>query len=233
MNLESKLSMSLTKRAGHVVLRRELSGLGSPSNLSEAIRTLVEEGRLVRLASGVYAKASPDSRGRAQLPVSNESLLREAFAKLGVKVLGMTEHQENGRRTCWVDTGKRRVSRKFGWGNTKVRYRKDPLGVKKPKVPEDVDKLPVKGVAAFVARLAKVYGIAYRRSGLDDFAEAVTRAAGDDIKLDLTGKLLVALKRKGLINARQFARLISNYRKELSGVRSIRGLRDEGLSAKH
>jgi len=100
-------------------------------------------------------------------------------------------------------------------------------------VPEDVDKLPVKDVAAFVGRLAKVYGIEYQRSGLDDFAEVVTRAAGGDIKLDLTGKLLVALKRKGLINARQFARLLSNYRKELSGVRSIRGLRDEELSAQH
>jgi hypothetical protein len=35
----------------------------------------------------------------------------------------------------------------------------------------------------------------FKRSRLNTRAEAVTRAAGDDIKLDETGKLLVALKK--------------------------------------
>jgi hypothetical protein len=83
---------------------------------------------------------------------------------------------------------------------------------------EDVTKLPDRDIALFVERLAKAHGVEHRRTGLDDFAEAVTRAAGDDIKLDPTGKLLVVLKKKRVINGHQLARLLANHRKELSGV---------------
>ncbi|TAM55947.1 MAG: hypothetical protein EPN57_00840 [Paraburkholderia sp.] len=62
-----------------------------------------------------------------------------------------------------------------------------------PRLPTDVDKLPTQNVGKFVEQLAQAYGIRYRCSGLDEFAEAVERVAGDDVKLDLTGKLLVAL----------------------------------------
>lgn len=86
-------------------------------------------------------------------------------------------------------------------------------------------------VSEFVERLAQAYGVQYRRSGLDDFAEAVTRAAGDEVELDLTGKLLVALKKQDRINGRQFARLMANHIREIKRVRPIRGLRNQGLPA--
>jgi len=104
-----------------------------------------------------------------------------------------------------------------------VRYMRCCQGHKAAKaavVPEDLSLLPTHGVAAFVARVASAHGLVYHRSGLDDFAEAVTRAAGDDLKLDVTGALLVALKKKHLINGRQFARLLTNHVKELKRVRS-------------
>jgi hypothetical protein len=60
--------------------------------------------------------------------------------------------------------------------------------------------------------------VQFKRSGLDPWAEAVTRASGDDVTLDETGKLLVAMKKNHLINGRQMARLISNHLSELRGL---------------
>lgn len=73
------------------------------------------------------------------------------------------------------------------------------------------DQLPTTGIREFVERLAKAHGVEYQRTGLDDFSEATTRVAGDDVTLDRTGKLLVALKKKNLITARQLAQLVTNY----------------------
>ncbi len=234
MNLDSKLLMSLKKRSGNVVLRRELAGLGSPSHLSAALQHLVADGRIIRLGAGVYAKTCLNLEGNARSAVSNEVLLREALGKLGVEVLDLTIAHENDRSVCLVNTGKSRISRKLGWDNVTVRYvgqHERPRTGVAPKVSADVDKLPTRNVGKFVERLAQAYGIQYRRSGLDDFAEAVTRAAGDDVELDLTGKLLVALKKRDRINGRQFARLMANHIREIKRVRPVRGLRNQGLPA--
>jgi hypothetical protein len=234
MNLDGKLLMSLKKRSGNVVLRRELAGLGSPSHLSAALQHLVADGRLIRLGAGVYAKTGLNPEGKARFPVGNEALLREALGKLGVEVHGVTIQHENGRSICLVDTGTSRISRKLGWDNITVRYvgqHEAPQMGATLRLPVDVDKLPTQNVGKFVERLAQAYGIQYRRSGLDDFAEAVTRAAGDDVELDLTGKLLVALRKQDRINGRQFARLMANHMREIKRVRPIRGLRNQGLPA--
>lgn len=234
MNLDSKLLMSLKKRTGNVVLRRELAGLGSSSHLSAALQHLVANGRLVRLGAGVYAKTSPDPEGDTRFAVGCDMLLREALGKLGVDVLDVTIQHENGRSVCLVDTGTSRISRKLGWDNIRVRYvgqHERPQTGAVPRLPADVDKLPTQNVGKFVERLAQAYGVQYRRSGLDDFAEAVTRAAGDDVKLDLTGKLLVALKKQDRINGRQFARLMANHIREIKRVRPVRRLRNQGLPA--
>ncbi|MCA8105033.1 MULTISPECIES: type IV toxin-antitoxin system AbiEi family antitoxin domain-containing protein [Burkholderia] len=234
MNLDSKLLMSLKKRSGNVVLRRELAGLGSSSHLSTALQRLVAEGRLTRLGAGVYAKTDSDLEGNARFAVGNEVLLREALGKLGVEVIDVTIQHENGRTVCLVNTGRSRISRKLGWGNITVRYvgeQESPSTGAVPRLPADVDKLPTRNVGTFVERLAQAYDVQYRRSGLDDFAEAVTRVAGDDVELDRTGKLLVALKKQHRINGRQFARLMANHIREIKRVRPVRGLRHQGLSA--
>ena len=85
-------------------------------------------------------------------------------------------------------------------------------------LPEDLNALPLKNVSAFVQRFALSCDVHFKRSGLDQWAEAVTRASGDDVTLDETGKLLVALKKKHLINGRQMARLMSNHLSEHRGV---------------
>jgi len=86
---------------------------------------------------------------------------------------------------------------------------------------DDIDQLPTEGVGEFIRRFALAHQVTHRRTRLDDWAEAVTRAAGDDIRLDQTEKLLIALKKLQLINGRQAARLLSNYLNESERVRSV------------
>lgn len=197
MRLQSKLQMSLSKRRGNVVLRSELAGLGSKSQLTEAINGLISEGRLVRLSTGIYAKSSPDPNGHPQLPAKREALLREA-------------DERRGSRGQVVPVGVPRATR--------------------AALPADVDELPTQAVAEFVETFARKSGIRYRRSGLDLWAEAVTRASGDDVRLDHTQELLVALRKKNLLNDRQFSRLLTNHMREIKRVRSVQGLRAGGLS---
>lgn len=95
------------------------------------------------------------------------------------------------------------------------------------------DALPARNVREFVAHLALANGIALRRDGLDDFADATSRVAGDDVRLDDTGNLLVALKKNNVITGRQLARLMTNHILEVRIVRPIRRLPDGGLPPQH
>ena len=234
MKLASKLLVSLGKRSGHVVMRRELARLASPSHLSAGLSQLVDEGRLVRLGEGLYAKARPDQDGRGQLLAGAVDLVYEVFAKLGIQIQTVKQDLDGGRPVLWVDAGDRRVERKLDIAGTVVRYVRHAPESKQPgSLPENPDALPLRHVQRFVERFAKAHGIHCVRTGLDDYAEAVTRAAGDEVMLDSMGKLLVALKKKGLINGGQLARLMTNHMREVKGVRSVRRLPERGLFAQH
>lgn len=234
MKLESKLLVSLGKRSGHVVQRRELADLASASHLSEAISRLVAAGRLVRLGSGFYAKAQPDHEGKGRLLASPVDLVREVFEKLEVSLHAVKLEMEAGHPVLLVDPGTQRVARKLDIAGTPVRYLQHRASSDAANsMPLDPDALPTKGVSRFVERFARAHGVTYVRTGLDDYAEAVTRTAGDDVALDATGKLLAALKKKDLINGRQLARLMTNHMREVKRVRSVRRLRKRGLLAQH
>ena len=88
-------------------------------------------------------------------------------------------------------------------------------------LPRDLDSLPKTQVSEFVLDFARAHHVEFERTGLDDWAEAVTRAAGDDVALDLTEKLLVTLKKRQLINGRQMARLMTNHMRECKDVRPV------------
>lgn len=54
--MADRILQALRPRKDGVLLRENLRALGSPSQLSVALRTLVQDGLLVRLKRGVYAK---------------------------------------------------------------------------------------------------------------------------------------------------------------------------------
>ena len=194
----------------------------SPSQLSNALNQLLNEGLLVRISSGVYAKAQAGANDAARSSTEVEQLINEAFKKLGRTIQSARTQSDQNQDVLLVDGGRHRLSRQFKWGQASVEY----AGQKKARtlanraisLPEDLNALPLKNVSAFVQRFAMSRDVHFKSSGLDQWAEAVTRASGDDVTLDETGKLLVALKKKQLINGRQMARLMSNHLSEQRGV---------------
>jgi len=55
----NKVLGSISSLPGNVVLRRDVESLGSARQVSRALKSLVEDGELVKLGLGIYAKARP------------------------------------------------------------------------------------------------------------------------------------------------------------------------------
>ena len=233
MRLQDRIQMSVSRRAGEVVLRSEIAELGGRSQLSEALRSLVQNGKLLRLGSGVYAKAHKDSCGKVHLVGKPALIAEEVFKKLGLQVELLRVDTSGDGDLYLMKASGHRVARKLKIGAGHVQYvrSKNQDSVKDlPHMPQDIDLLPKVGVGGFVERFARAHNVFYKRTQMDDWAEAVTRAAGDDVRLDRVEKLLVALKKRNLINGSQAARLMTNHMRESKDVRSVPGPRNSGLS---
>lgn len=115
---------------GEVVLRRDLRGRASPSQLSRSLRQLMEEGKLVRIGSGVYAKARPSPLSGRPVPRQTLAVLAaETFERLGIAwKLGEAQRLYRDGLTTQVpwrttfDTGRRRISRRLVVGLRVVNY---------------------------------------------------------------------------------------------------------------
>jgi hypothetical protein len=74
--------------------------------------------------------------------------------------------------------------------------------------------------SVFVRALARREGVLVRNTFADNWAQAVTRLAGDSIKSDTTDDRLVALARAGKISAsQQLGMLVAHHRR--ARVRSV------------
>ncbi|MXZ82493.1 MAG: S-adenosylhomocysteine hydrolase [Synechococcus sp. SB0666_bin_14] len=115
---------------GEVVLRRDLKGYASPSQLSRALRQLMEDGKLVRIGSWVYAKARPSSLSGRPVPRQTLAVLAaETFDRLGIAwELGEAQRLYRDGLTTQIpwrttfDTGHRRISRRLRVGQRVVNY---------------------------------------------------------------------------------------------------------------
>jgi hypothetical protein len=67
-----------------------------------------------------------------------------------------------------------------------------------------------------ILALARTHGISYRPDPLDDLADAFTRLAGDDVELDDTELLLLALARAGCVSVEEADRLHIAYMRQRS-----------------
>lgn len=219
MNVIDRLRISIGRRCDEIILRSELADMCSPSQLTNALDKLLKEGALVRLSSGVYAKRKKNAEDSAQSPSKSKDLAAGIFKKLGLSVEISSAESDYDREVVVINGGSHRLSRKFNLGHTVIEYASAKIKLNDPIIlPENLDDLPRKNVSEFVKQFALSRHVNFKRSGLDDWAEAVTRASGDDVKLDITGKLLVTLKKKQLINGRQMARLMTNHLREHQSV---------------
>jgi superfamily II RNA helicase len=206
--------MSISSRPDQVILRSELSKFGGQSQLSAAIKILIEDGVLMRMGRpGVFAKAKKTTKGTCDLLCGDvEAVLQEYFHKIHVDAkLVRTERDKNQCKVLVDFPHSRKVEEQFGRYLVIYYHKKHERQNSSLEVPKDIDKLPKKNVGNFIVSLAKAYHIDGRRSKLDAWSEAVTRAAGDDVQLDNVGQLLTRLFKAKIIDGHQMGRLMTNY----------------------
>lgn len=71
--------------------------------------------------------------------------------------------------------------------------------------------IPITDVKGYVQTLALAHHITYVKTRGDDWAETVTRLAGDDVVTDEVEDLIVALKRAHVVNDKEMVALLGNY----------------------
>lgn len=128
--MRARLRRSIAARQGEVVLRRDVRGLGSASQVSRGLRQLVEDGKLVRIGMGVYAKATPSRLSGQPAPRQTlEVLAAETFDRLGIAwQQGKAQRLYNAGLTTQVpwrttfDTSPRRIRRRLQVGKGIVEY---------------------------------------------------------------------------------------------------------------
>lgn len=130
MIIEQRLKRAIALRKDDVFVRSEFARFGSPAQVSRALRQLVDEGVLVRLGLGVFAKAKPSAMTGKPIPIRPlEVLAPLALKKLGVTVKPARATREYNAEASQqlaagivLDTGRRRVTRKLGFGKQTVAY---------------------------------------------------------------------------------------------------------------
>lgn len=76
---------------------------------------------------------------------------------------------------------------------------------------DDVTSTKVRSVAEEIRALARRHGVVYAPTPLDELGNAITRLAGDDVELDDTERLLLALRRAGYLTSAEATRLHGEY----------------------
>ena len=72
-------------------------------------------------------------------------------------------------------------------------------------------RVPKTGLAQYVTSLARRLHVGFERTYGDDWAESVTRLAGDSVKTDHIEDLVVAMKRAGKINGADMVKMLGSY----------------------
>jgi hypothetical protein len=227
MKLEDRMLLSVRRRSGDVILRSDVAGMGSASQVSEALKALQRRGELVRLGAGVYAKARRDpATGVVVATAEPQTLASQALSKLGVDATLLAEPASSGRALLVADTGPRRISRQLFVGEQPVAYTNDRVkaathresAARGPADRELAIRIPSSGVSRYVAELGARHHVTYSRTQGDEWADAVTRLAGDEVESDETGDLLVALRRAHKLTDREMAALLASHLRERKRV---------------
>lgn len=129
-----RIKRSILRSQKKVLLRSDFERICSPSQLSRILCQFIQEGRILRVSSGVYVRARPSSLTGSPVPALPMSVLvEEVFKRLGVKIYPCQATRDyNERRTTQlpgrlsISTGKRRITRTIQAGALKLTYEKSP-----------------------------------------------------------------------------------------------------------
>lgn len=130
MNIADRIRRSVQLRKELVLRPADFQAFGSEASVKRALRELVDQGLLVRLGVGLYAKAKKSVLSGQPIPARPlEVLAPMALNRLGVQLNEPARSSEyNAGRTnqvptgLVVNTGRRRISRKIGFNGRYVQY---------------------------------------------------------------------------------------------------------------
>lgn len=127
VTIADAIDRRLDRSKRNVFLRSDFAKLGSYDAVGRALRRKAEEGELVQIGYGLYAKAARSPFTGKPVPVVGiRKLATEALARLGKKVeTSDLEKAYNLGRSTQVPTGrsltvKDRVTRRIGYGGNYV-----------------------------------------------------------------------------------------------------------------
>jgi hypothetical protein len=130
MNLFARIVYAISIAESDIFLTRDFKSMGSSTQVNRVLRRLLENGSLVRIGLGIYARAKISVLTKKPIPVRPISVLApEVFKRLGVEVCASRATQEyNAGKTTQVpvhfvvNTGNRRIRRVIRFGKQQVRY---------------------------------------------------------------------------------------------------------------
>ena len=225
MKLETRMRQSIQHRRGVVLSRSDLAPLGSKTQVTHVFGVLVKSGELIRLSPGIYAKAQKrDNCVTAK--GSLDTIIREVANKLGFSLHQKDiffDKKKTSQDEIIVEIDTPRVKRKLLINGKTIwfcsHHRKS--GIKQATF-QLAKTPPTKGVSRYILELANYYNVSYSYNAMDQWADAVTRLAGDEVIQDTIEDLLVALKRAGKISQQDVGMLSINYfREQKQSVRSV------------
>lgn len=75
-------------------------------------------------------------------------------------------------------------------------------------------RIPVVGLREYILSMAASHCVVYTETPTDSLANTITRLSDDDVQLDHIERLLIALRRAGVVSRAQMIELLGNYMDE-------------------
>lgn len=130
MNITDRIKRSVQRRHELVLRPVDFQAFGSEASVKRALKELVDQGLLVRLGVGLYAKAKRSVLSGQPIPARPLEVLGPmALTRLGVTLTESTRIRDyNAGLTTQVptgivvNTGRRRITRKIGFNGKFVEY---------------------------------------------------------------------------------------------------------------
>ena len=127
--LEAQLWKRIDRKRGNVFLRADFEDLGGYDQVGRALRQLVRVGRLMRIGSGLYARARLSALDGTPTPAKGlRALADEALRRLGIRPAPTRLEQDySAGKTTQVPSGRRvavnrRVRRKIGYNGVVMSF---------------------------------------------------------------------------------------------------------------
>lgn len=133
MSVRERVIHAISVSESDVFLKRDFAPSGSTSQVTRVLRLLMNEGLVVRISVGVYARAKFSVLTGKPIPVKPVTVLApEVLRRFGIEAHArrLVQEYNQGKTTqtptdAVINTGRRRIRRKIGFGANQIAYETD------------------------------------------------------------------------------------------------------------